>query len=86
MRMMCYDVLETGWETGYIEFVDNSTVITEMHKNEASIRGPFKERSVLNHFLRKVAIKEQFTKAKEKQVIENRLYEYNKTYRHSLAG
>jgi len=41
---------------------------------------------VLNHFLRKVAIKEQFTKAKEKQVIENRLYEYNKTYRHSLAG
>ena len=22
MRMMCYDVLETGFETGYIEFVD----------------------------------------------------------------
>ena len=31
LRMMCYDVMETGFETGYIEFVDNATVITDMH-------------------------------------------------------
>jgi len=28
MRMMCYDVMETGWETGFIEFIDKATVIT----------------------------------------------------------
>jgi len=32
MAMVCYDVMESGFETGYIEFVDKATVITEMHK------------------------------------------------------
>ena len=31
MSMVCYDVMESGFETGYIEFVDKATVITEMH-------------------------------------------------------
>jgi len=65
MRMMCYDVLETGFETGYIEFVDKSTVITEMHQNENFWRGPFRETSVLNHFMRSAATKPEFTQAKD---------------------
>ena len=32
MSMICYDVMESGFETGYIEFVADATVITEMHK------------------------------------------------------
>ena len=86
MRMMCYDVLETGFETGYIEFVDKSTVITDMHKAEGFFRGPFRERSVLNHFMANVATKEEFTKAKDTNEIKSRLQAYNKTFRYSLAG
>ena len=87
MRMMCYDVLETGWETGYIEFVDKSTVITECHKRESYWRGPFRDRSVMNYFLRYVAPESQeFTKAVDAKHIKERLAEYNKTYMHSLAG
>jgi len=32
MNMVCYDAMESGFETGYIEFIDNATVITDMHK------------------------------------------------------
>ena len=32
MSMICYDVMESGFETGYIEFVDNATCITDIHK------------------------------------------------------
>ena len=42
--MECYDVFESGFEIGYIEFVNPSTVITDMHK-EFGYRGPFKEHS-----------------------------------------
>ena len=59
--MMCYDVMETGFETGYIEFIDNATVITQMHKDESFFRGPFREKSVMNFFLDKVATTEEFT-------------------------
>ena len=86
MRMMCYDVLETDYETGYIEFVDGSNVISDMHKSEGFWRGPFRERSVINHFMRKVAPTDQFTKAKDQNEMNSRLQAYNRTYRYSLAG
>lgn len=86
MRMTCYDVLETGFETGYIEFVDTGTVITEMHQKESFWLGTFRERSVLNHFLDDTKNKPEFTKAKDMSIIKTRLNEYNKTFRHSLAG
>ena len=87
MRMMCYDVLETGFMTGYIEFVDKSTVITECHKRESFLRGPFRERSVINYFLKYVAPElEEFTVATDAKHIKERLAEYNKTYMYSLAG
>ena len=44
MNMICYDVMESGFETGYIEFVDAATVITEMHKRMPKrMLGPFNE-------------------------------------------
>jgi hypothetical protein len=55
MNMVCYDAMESGFETGYIEFIDNATVITDMHKRQGFITGPFQKSSVINYFLRKVA-------------------------------
>lgn len=49
--MVIYDVMETGFETGYIEFVDNSCVIAAMHKNSGFYCGPFKEDSVMKYFI-----------------------------------
>jgi hypothetical protein len=59
MKMVCYDAMESGFETGYIEFIDNATVITDMHKRQGFLTGPFTKSSVMNYFLRKIA-KEDF--------------------------
>jgi hypothetical protein len=53
--------MESGFETGYIEFIDNATVITDMHVDEGNWQGPFNKTSVMNFFLRKVAVKPEFT-------------------------
>jgi len=50
LAMECYDVFESGFEIGYIEFVNPSTVITDMHK-EFGYRGPFKEHSIMSYFM-----------------------------------
>lgn len=31
LQMICYEVMESGFEMGYIEFVDDAQVITRMH-------------------------------------------------------
>jgi hypothetical protein len=61
--MVCYDVLETGFETGYIEFIDEATVITDMHKNYNFLMGPFSQYSIMNHFMKNTAKLPIFTKA-----------------------
>lgn len=50
MEMNRYKVLETGWKVGYIEFVDNSEVITSMHKWRGYFTGSFRERTVYEYF------------------------------------
>lgn len=50
MEMVRYKVLETGWQVGYIEFVDNSEVITSMHKWRGFMTGPFNERCMYEYF------------------------------------
>lgn len=55
MNMVCYDAMESGFETGYIEFIDNATVITDMHKKKGFITGPFSKKSVMNYFLTMIA-------------------------------
>lgn len=48
--------MESGFETGYIEFIDGATVLTDMHVEEGNWKGPFTKESVLNFFLKKVAV------------------------------
>ena len=54
LAMVCYDVFESGFEIGYIEFVTPSTVITDMHK-EVGYSGPWKEQSIMSFFMKKNA-------------------------------
>ena len=42
LQMVCYDVFESGFEIGYIEFVTPAECITDMHK-EFGYRGPFNQ-------------------------------------------
>lgn len=57
-----------------------------MHKDESTLLGPFREKSVLNFFMNNIGNKDQFTKAKDVSTIKDRLKEYNVTFLHSLAG
>ena len=50
MEMVVYKVLETGYEMGFIEFVDNSEVITSMHKWRGMWKGAFDEKCVYDYF------------------------------------
>jgi hypothetical protein len=52
--MVIYEVMETGFETGYIEFVDNSTVIAECHKEAGYYCGTFKADSIMKFFVNKI--------------------------------
>lgn len=54
MEMVRYKVLETGFEVGYIEFVDNSEVITSMHKWRGFMTGPFNERCMYEYFKQEI--------------------------------
>lgn len=61
--MVCYDIMETGYLTGYIEFVDHATVITDMHKKHGFFTGPFSKTTVREHFMLETATKPRFTLA-----------------------
>lgn len=50
MEMVRYKVMETGFEMGYIEFVDNSEVIAAMHKWRSNLTGPFDEKCLYDYF------------------------------------
>jgi hypothetical protein len=54
--MLTYTVMETGFETGYIEFVDKSTVIAKCHLDRGYYCGPFKANSVMQYFLNTIAV------------------------------
>ena len=41
MMMVRYKVMETGFQVGYIEFVDDSQVIADIHKWRGFWEGPF---------------------------------------------
>ena len=50
MEIMRYKVLETGFQVGYIEFVDHSEVIATMHKWRSTMWGTFEEKSIYEWF------------------------------------
>ena len=72
--------METGFETGFIEFIDNATVITDMHVEEGNWSGPFEKESIINFFLKKVAVLPKFTRATQMEKIEERLQAYHDTF------
>ena len=39
LEMICYEVMESGHMTGYIEFVDDAQVITKMHWDADTHKG-----------------------------------------------
>ena len=87
MSMVAYDVMESGFETGYIEFVDNATVITEMHKqNSTRLTGPFNEQSMINFFLNQIGVKQSFALASSHDALRAKLDAYHARYLSSLAG
>ena len=53
VEMVAYDVMETGYMMGCIEFVNNSKTISDMHV-DAGCCGPFKESSILNFLIKKL--------------------------------
>lgn len=70
MEMVRYKVLETGYKVGYIEFVDNSEVITSVHKWRGFFKGPFNEKSIYEYFKQEVYpihFKLEFNKLKEQR-------------------
>jgi phosphatidylinositol-4,5-bisphosphate 3-kinase len=86
MNMVCYDAMESGHETGYIEFIDNATVITDMHKRQGFFTGPFVKTSVLNYFMNKIAKEDFICKAESKEQLSARLETYHSAFLSSLAG
>jgi phosphatidylinositol kinase/protein kinase (PI-3 family) len=51
LEMLTYNVMETGFKVGYIEFVDESVVFSEIHKmNGGIVKGPLNEKSLFNYF------------------------------------
>lgn len=87
MAMVCYDVMESGFETGYIEFVDKATVITEMHKqNTRRLTGPLDEKSMMNYFINHISKAECFKFAPSQEALKQRLDLYHENYIRSVAG
>ena len=59
LSMVCYDVMESGFETGFIEFVDKATCLTDMHKASKKfgmrLLSPFNEKSIMDYFINDIA-------------------------------
>ena len=74
LRMICYDVMETGDQTGFIEFIDNAQTITAMHQEDGGYRGPLREKSIMNYFLKNVGNNKEdfrdFSVAKDSKTIK----------------
>jgi hypothetical protein len=88
LNMICYDIMETGYQIGYIQFVQNSTVITQMHKDYGFWSGPFARETVLNHFLATQNSEKQreWRESLKDDRGQRWLKEYHEQYLHSLAG
>lgn len=60
IEMVTYDVMETGFEIGMMQFVEKSEVISSMHKNSGFgvkygfNQGVFKKDSVMKFFLQEI--------------------------------
>lgn len=83
LQMVCYDVFESGFEVGYIEFVTPAECITDMHKT-FGYRGPFNKQSIAHFFMKECA--DQFTEASDHRKVYEKLETYHDNFMKSLAG
>lgn len=87
MNMVCYDVLESGFETGYIEFVENSATLADVIKREGEWMGPFNKKCLMNYFLEVIHKEKKYlSRAKDDSTMKELLKQYHETYLTSLAG
>ena len=97
--MVCYDVMESGYQKGYIEFVDDAQVITRMHwdkdthkeKNHGGYnmsfwKGPFDKTTVMKYVMNKVMKRDMFTLGTDSRQVRKKLDNYHWNFLHSLAG
>lgn len=83
--MVCYDVFESGFEIGYIEFVTPSECITDMHK-KYGYKGPFKSESIIQYFMNDEGCQSQFRQATDNSEVYRKLDMYHDQFKKSLAG
>ena len=87
LSMVAYDVMESGFESGFIEFVNPATVITDMHKAcTKRLLGPFDEKSMINYFTNHISKKDSFVYATSEAKLKEKLKYYHLTYLNSTAG
>ena len=54
MEMVRYKVMETGFQVGFIEFVDHSEVIAGIHKWRGTYEGPFQKKCIYEFFKQEI--------------------------------
>ena len=99
LEMICYEVMESGHMTGYIEFVDDAQVITKMHwdadthkgSKESDYKmsyfgGTFQKQTVMNYVVKKVLTRDKFTLAPDSITVRKNIAKYHKNFLNSLAG
>jgi phosphatidylinositol kinase/protein kinase (PI-3 family) len=50
MDMVCYKIIETGNQVGYLEFVDKSPDLTDIHKQAGRFFGAYQENSIFDFY------------------------------------
>lgn len=86
--MILYDVMETGHEIGYIEYVENSKTISKMHKNSGFYFGTYRQSSIMDYFIQKIQKNPKFglQKFNTEHEVQEFLEDYHFSFLKSLAG
>jgi len=83
LQMVAYNVLETGYQIGYIEFVDNAIEIEKIHKRKLCGRGPLSKLSIYDYISYCLV---EPPDPKDQLIHLNQLDQYYDAFRKSLAG
>jgi hypothetical protein len=67
LKMVCYNVMESGDKRGFIEFIDGSVNISEIHEWSSTFLGPFRKHCIIDYFLAEIANKDNFLKGGYRQ-------------------
>ena len=60
LKMVCYNVMESGDKTGFIGFIDKSVNISEIHEWSNAYLGPFRKNCIMKYFLQEIGNKDEF--------------------------